>query len=56
MSYQTVGLSLRIVLLFYALLQDALLDVKFTDIDYSVLSDAALAVKNGHSPFTRITY
>lgn len=56
MSYQCIGLTIRLGFLIYALFQDAVLNVKYTDIDYSVLSDAALAVLNGRSPFTRITY
>ena len=38
------------------MIQDKLLNVKYTDIDYSVLSDAGLSVLKGGSPFDRITY
>lgn len=50
-----LGLLLRIVLFVYSIFQDST-PLKFTDIDYSVFSDAALLVKNGQSPYDRSTY
>ena len=47
---------LRILLILYGELQDKVLDVKFTDIDYKVFSDAAGHVLKGNSPYDRHTY
>ena len=35
------GIILRITIICYSVFQDHFLNVKYTDIDYSVLSDAA---------------
>ena len=48
--------SLRLILLCWGTIQDTLLDVKFTDVDYYVFTDAARFVANGDSPFKRATY
>ena len=50
------SLLLRALLIVYGEWHDRFFDVKFTDIDYSVFSDAALLVKDGHSPYLRRTY
>lgn len=52
----SVALTLRIFLLVYGAWQDNTLTVKYTDIDYKVLSDGALHVTEGKSPFNRLTY
>ena len=47
---------LRLMLILYGELQDRLLNVKFTDIDYRVFSDASAHVIRGSSPYDRHTY
>jgi phosphatidylinositol glycan class M len=49
------GLLLRIGLYILSIYQDAT-PLKFTDIDYSVFSDAAALTFKGASPYTRSTY
>ncbi|KAK9824503.1 hypothetical protein WJX72_010922 [[Myrmecia] bisecta] len=50
------GLVVRTVLLLYGHWQDATLEVKYTDVDYLVFTDAAKFVAGGGSPFERSTY
>lgn len=47
---------LRLLLLAYGEWQDAHLEVRYTDVDYLVFSDAAAMVAAGRSPFERSTY
>lgn len=51
-----VSILIRIGLILYGEVQDRFLNVKFTDIDYRVFSDASANVLNGMSPFARHTY
>lgn len=46
----------RVLLLAYAQWHDATQEVKFTDIDYVVFTDASRAVLNGNSVYSRATY
>jgi len=51
-----LGTILRIGFLLYGLWQDKHMLVKFTDIDYSVFTDAARFVNQKQSPYERATY
>jgi hypothetical protein len=53
-----LGLSalLRLLLTAWGYLHDRLLPFKYTDIDYTVFTDAARYVAAGQSPFQRATY
>lgn len=50
------AIVLRIVLLFYGLIQDEYSPVKYTDVDYFVFTDAARYLSRGGSPYQRETY
>ncbi|KAM1121969.1 hypothetical protein TB2_003464 [Malus domestica] len=51
-----VSAVLRVVLILYGEWQDAHMEVRYTDIDYMVFSDAASLMVSGKSPFQRSTY
>ncbi|KAL6976814.1 hypothetical protein U1Q18_025599, partial [Sarracenia purpurea var. burkii] len=47
---------LRLLLILYGEWQDTHLEVRYTDVDYFVFSDAASLMAAGKSPFERTTY
>ncbi|SOV79192.1 GPI mannosyltransferase I [Plasmodium sp. gorilla clade G3] len=51
-----VGIIIRIIIYYYGRWQDKNFNVKFTDIDYYVFSDAAKYVLMNKSPYQRYTY
>ncbi|PKY43055.1 hypothetical protein RhiirA4_398220 [Rhizophagus irregularis] len=51
-----LSLLIRLGMLIYGEWQDAHMQVKYTDIDYKVFSDAACFVTKGESPYKRATY
>lgn len=51
-----VSLVIRVGFFLFGLYQDAYLDVKYTDIDYYVFTDASGYVYQGKSPYLRETY
>lgn len=52
----SLAVAVRLILLLYGALQDHYLRVKYTDVDYAVITDGAQAMVAGGSPFERATY
>jgi phosphatidylinositol glycan class M len=50
------AVGLRLLLTLYSVWHDAVSEVKYTDVDYSVYMDAAREVAAGRSPYDRATY
>ncbi|XP_073008451.1 GPI mannosyltransferase 1-like [Typha latifolia] len=51
-----ISAILRLFLIAYGEWQDTHMEVRYTDVDYLVFSDAAAIVASGRSPFERSTY
>lgn len=47
---------LRVFLIVYGEWQDTHMEVRYTDVDYLVFSDAAALIVSGKSPYKRSTY
>lgn len=46
----------RVILILYGEWQDSHMEVRYTDVDYLVFSDAASLMASGDSPYKRTTY
>lgn len=51
-----LSIGLRLVLVLYSVLHDAMFRVKYTDIDYMIIVDGARFILEGQTPFARTTY
>ena len=52
----SVALCCRLVLIIWGDFQDRIAQVRYTDVDYDVLTDAAAHILKGGSPYERATY
>jgi GPI mannosyltransferase 1 subunit M len=50
------ALCARLTLIAWGEWQDRVASVRYTDVDYDVLTDGAVLIINGRSPFDRTTY
>lgn len=55
-SHLLINVVLRLTLIGYGEFQDSLSEVKYTDVDYRVITDGARHMLNNESPFERHTY
>ncbi|XP_010493275.1 PREDICTED: GPI mannosyltransferase 1-like [Camelina sativa] len=55
-SLLVFSMFLRVFLIVYGEWQDANMEVRYTDVDYIVFSDAASLMASGESPYKRTTY
>lgn len=55
-KHLAVALILRLILTGYSIYHDNFSEVKYTDIDYKVFTDASRHLLNGDSPYNRHTY
>ncbi|KAA0705145.1 GPI mannosyltransferase 1 [Triplophysa tibetana] len=52
----SAAVLIRLMLLCFGVYQDQNLQVKYTDVDYHVFTDAAKFITQGHSPYNRSTF
>ncbi|KAG5178249.1 hypothetical protein JKP88DRAFT_152953, partial [Tribonema minus] len=50
------ALGIRLALIAWGQWQDTWAGVRYTDVDYDVLTDAAVLMAAGRSPYSRATY
>eukprot|EP01080_Neovahlkampfia_damariscottae_P012091 gene12091-5584_t len=55
-SIFVVAITLRLLIILYSIWHDNTFEVKYTDIDYTVFTDASRFVVEGKSPYERHTY
>jgi len=55
-THMTLAMLIRLMLIAYGQHQDETMEVKYTDVDYKVITDAARHVWDGGSPYQRHTY